>query len=44
MYITFIQDYAYKNVINYKKDETVFMNNEMFAKYLIRKRIAVPLR
>lgn len=41
MFIYFLKDYKYNGVTYYKKDETNFINNVDFAKYLVRTGYAV---
>lgn len=48
MLLTFLQDYVYvkngiKTDIVYKKDVTANIQNEMLARYLVRKKIAVEV-
>lgn len=46
MLLTFLKDYTYvKDSVSivFKKDETVNIQNEMLARYLVRKKIAVEV-
>jgi hypothetical protein len=42
MWLTFLMDYTVNGLL-FKKDETYFINDDMFARYLIRKKSAVEM-